>query len=129
MIFIISFSLAGCYSKSSTNPEEVYKYWLGEKPPKELKIINGSYYQSPHFTLEYEVFLEMEVTKTWWKDFIRINNLSLDNTSSDFLTELPEWFKFNSSYTKYSNKDKYDRSAYFINLKNGKCFIYETLGI
>lgn len=129
LMILTSFSLISCLSSSSNNPEKVYKYWLKEEPPKELKLINGQYYQSPHFTLEYEVFLEMNVTKKWWDGFIRTNHLKIDSVSDDFMTELPKWFKVNSKFTKFSKNDKFDRSAYYINFSNGKCFIYETVGL
>lgn len=115
----------------SNNPKETYKYWLKEEPPKELKLINGKYYQSPHFTLEYEVFLEMKVTKQWWNEFSNSNNLKINTITSDYIPEKPSWFKVNSSYTVYSRNenDDFNRSRYYIDLSNGKCFVYETYGM
>jgi len=58
-IFILPILLTSCSIKTK-NAEEAYKHWSGTEPPKGIKLIKGEYYQSPHFSLEYELFLKFE---------------------------------------------------------------------
>ncbi|XMO87714.1 hypothetical protein AAFN75_05375 [Algibacter sp. AS12] len=121
----------GCFSIDTSNPKEAYKYWAGVEVYEGIEIMNGEYYQSPHFTLEYEFFLKFKPTKKWWNEFIVINNLEVDNQNVDWsaFTKLPKWFKPVSNYSIYSKNNDFDRSRYFIEEKSGICYIYETVGM
>jgi hypothetical protein len=120
-----------CFSRETTNPEKAYSYWAGTKPPKEIEIINAKYYQSPHFSLEYEFFLKFRPTKKWISEFLDQNGLELDEQNSDWSmwANLPEWFVPEPNCLIYSKNDEFDRSRYFVNPKNGICYIYETVGM
>lgn len=65
VLFLLMF--LSCSEKRSTDAEECYRLWSGTKPPKEVKLLNGSYWESPHFTKEYIMFLELEATDEWRK--------------------------------------------------------------
>lgn len=133
VIFIFISFLISCSPIETKNAEKAYEYWSGNKPSKEIKLIKGEYYQSPHFSLEYELFLKFKTDKKWFNDFIEHNKLELDTFKNDWFnyTKLPNWFKADENYLIYT-KDKTDtseRSRYFINRKNGICYIYETVGM
>ena len=66
---IISFFLVSCYDKTSSNPTEVYQLWTGTKPSKQIKVINGQYWESGHWTKEYVLFLELQTDKSFWERF------------------------------------------------------------
>lgn len=130
LFFVLIVSLS-CIPVETTNPEKAYKYWAKSDPPKDVKIIKGEYYQSPHFTLEYELYLKFKPTKKWWYGFIKENNLSIDNSDQQGIESsmLPKWFKPDSNYLIYSKNSSFDRSRYFIDTKKGVCYIYETVGM
>ena len=115
----------------TSDPEKVYKYWLGQNSPDEIELIKGYYYQSPHFTLEYELFLKFKTTDTWWDAFITQNGLELDRQPSDWkmYTEAPDWFQPGGHSVMYSKNDEYDRSRYLIDRSTGICYVFETLGM
>ena len=133
MLFCLPILLASCFVTETDNPEKAYKYWSGSEPPKEIKLIKGRYYQSPHFTLEYEFFLKFKSDKEWFEEFVSYNQLEIDTINHDWtrFTVLPEWFKPDDRsiiYTRDQN-DEFERSRYMINPENGICYIYETLGM
>jgi hypothetical protein len=128
LISIAVFIIVSCYSDNTTDKEEVFEYWLGIEPPPEVKLIRGEYYQSPHFTLEYELFLEMKVKKVWWEDFVKENDLTkVDN--EQIQTVSPSWFQPDLNFKSYSSKKVHDYSRYFVNEATGHTFVYETLGM
>jgi hypothetical protein len=76
-ILIISFLflMLSCFKIETKDANESYKYWTGKDAPKEIKLIKGEYYQSPYFTLEYELFLKFESDKNWFYEFVKYNKL------------------------------------------------------
>ena len=40
------FTLVGCFEKNTDNPNKAYQYLTGEKPDKEIQVINGKYWES-----------------------------------------------------------------------------------
>ena len=131
--FFLLILLVSCFGVETKNPEKAYKYWSGSEIPKEIEIINGAYYQSPHFSLEYELFLKFKSSENWFNDFVEYNNLEIDTIKHDWAgrTELPKWFKPNKNYLIYSKdqNNEFERSRYFINPSNDICYIYETVGM
>lgn len=130
-MFCLAILFIGCFSINTSNPEKAYKYWAGVESPEDIEIINGEYYQSPHFSLEYEFFLKFKPTKKWWDEFVDYNDLEIDNQNEDWsaYTKSPKWFKPFNNYSVYSKNDNFDRSRYFIEPKSGICYIYETVGM
>lgn len=55
--FIVANILVGCFEKSTTDPVKTYQYWAGEKPGKEVQVLNGRYWESAHWTKEYIMYL------------------------------------------------------------------------
>jgi hypothetical protein len=128
---LIIIILASC-SVKTRNAEKAFKYWSGTKPPEEIQMINGEYYRSPHFTLEYILFLKFKTTKKWFNDFVNYNRLKIDTLNHwKPQQELPDWFKPDSRYLIYAKEinDEFEVSRYFIDTVNGICYIYETEGM
>lgn len=121
----------GCFSRSSSNAEETFEYWAGTKVPKNIEVINGQYFQSPHFTLEYELYLEFKTTTQWWEAFVRNNNLTLHQKGSTVghLESKPEWFTPTDSSIIYSKNASQDFSRYYFDKSTGTCFVFETIGM
>lgn len=133
ILFGVLTILISCTSIETKNPEKAYKYWSGNESPKEIELIKGEYYQSPHFTLEYELFLKFKSDEKWFNEFVQYNKLEIDTVKNDWAgwTELPKWFKTDSNYLIYAKNqtDQFERSRYFINSKTGICYIYESFGM
>jgi hypothetical protein len=132
ILFVLSFILASC-SKSTQDPQEAFQYWTGQKAPKEIELIKGKYYQSPHFSLEYVLFLKFKSDQRFFNEYVKYNKLEIDTVGNDWsrFTDLPEWFKVDKNYLIYAKdqNDEFERSRYFINPKTGICYIYETVGM
>jgi len=67
-VVIISF-FSSCKEKTSTNPNEIYQLWTGVNPSKEIKVINGQYWESVHWTKEYVLFMELQTDNFFWDKF------------------------------------------------------------
>ncbi|SFH93599.1 hypothetical protein [Halpernia frigidisoli] len=121
------FSLISCSEIKTNNPTEVYKYWSGTNPNSDVRLINGQYWQSSHFSKEYIMFLEFIPKKFWVNEFIKQNNLINDSIINDeFIESKPNWFKPSKGSKKYKISSDFDQgSRYFKDLKTGICFFYE----
>src|SRR5688500_8435827 len=84
--------LFSCSEKISSDAEECYRLWSGIKPPKEINVVNGSYWQSAHFTKEYILFLEIKANDYWIKQFIKENKLVPANDKWAQPNKTPSWF-------------------------------------
>ena len=117
IIFFSSiFILASCLPIETKDAEKAYKYWSGGRPPKESELIKGAYYQSPHFSLKYELFLKFRADKKWFHEFVKYNKLEIDTVGNDWAkwTKLPGWFKIDENYLIYTKDqtNEFERSRY-----------------
>lgn len=119
--------LTSCSEKTSTNPNEVYQVWSGIKPTDEIKVINGKYWESAHWSREYILFLELETDGNFWNKFKNQNNLIIDTTKINYsISEKPDWFNPSKKSIKYKINDKFDQgSRYYQDSTSNKIFIYE----
>ena len=135
-IFLLFFTviLTSCMEINSENPKEIFELWTGNELPKEIKLVNGKYWQSAHWTKEYEVYAEIKSTETWWNDFKNNNELnnfksSLNNdieekffkNKNEKLIKQPNWFKPEKNSEIYIKGS----SEYFWNPKTKILFIHE----
>jgi len=127
LFVIIIFLFSSCYDKTSTNPNEVYQFWTGVKPSNEMKVINGKYWESGHFTKEYIMFLEIETDKYFWNKFKQENQLVIDTIKNENrMSEKPKWFTPSENSIQYKLNDNFDQgSRYYEDLINNKIYIYE----
>lgn len=127
LFVVISCLFISCSERKTTNPDEVYELWIGEKPTGNINPINGNYWQSAHFTNEYILFLEIEANSKFWEVFIKQHNLIIDTFDNDFLiSDKPDWFNPPKNAIKYKINDSFDQgSRYFQDTVNNKIYIYE----
>lgn len=119
-------SLISCSEKNSENPDEVYLLWSGTKPTNEVKLINGKYWQSSHFTKEYKMYLELIAPKNWMSEFIKQNDLKLlTSTSIDLPDDAPVWFKVKPGFKAFVPNGFSQGSIYFLDDNTGYMLIYE----
>lgn len=125
------FLLTSCFSIETKNGSEAYKYWSGTAIPDNVEVIEGEYYQSPHFTLEFEFFLKFKPTKEWHIEFINQNRMKIDILDRDAFSFAyhPTWFVPDYNFKVYSENDEFNKSRYFVNEKNGLCYLYATTGM
>jgi hypothetical protein len=125
-LLLIGITLCSCMEKETENPEEVYELWSGNEPDKEIKIINGKYWQSAHFTREYEVYLEMVTSPIWLKEFIKQNNLKTQSAQTlNLQYDAPSWFNPKLGLKAYVPSGFNQGSIYF-DLKIGYVLFYEV---
>ncbi|XLS29027.1 hypothetical protein ACJD0Z_17740 [Flavobacteriaceae bacterium M23B6Z8] len=126
-------TLLGCWPVETHDPEEAYEYWAKSEPPEEIELLEGTYYQTPHFTLEYECFLKFRADKKWFEEFVNHNKLQPDTIGHNWsrYTKVPDWFNPDDSYLIYAldPEEKFKRSRYFYHRNMGICYIYQTIGM
>jgi hypothetical protein len=118
-------SLLNCSPVTSENPTEVYRLWNGEKPSNEIKVLNGKYWQSGHFTKEYIMYLELKAPKDWIKEFIVQNKLKQISETVALPLDAPAWFKPTATFQGWEPTDFSQGSTYYIDSANGHLMIYE----
>jgi hypothetical protein len=104
--------LTGCFEKTTINPEEAYKYWAGQSPDKNSKVINGSYWQSSHWSREYVVYLEIQTTGSWRREFFKQNKL-VECTDARYPDDAPFWFRPSMKYRVWKSVEFDQGSRYF----------------
>ncbi len=124
ILFAALFCLYSCTAKSTDDPIKAFTYWAGE-PPQGVKVIHGKYQQSAHWTKEYILFLELEASIKWRKEFIEKNHLiEVTQTNGDPI-DPPEWFKPNERFRALTTQGFNQGTVYYENPKTGHMFIYE----
>jgi hypothetical protein len=92
-LLILSITLTCCFQVHTDNPEKAFKYWTRiPLPDSEVEVLKGKYWQSGHFTLEYEAYFELVASKEWRNELIRLNDLSVDTTEWYCPKDIPGWF-------------------------------------
>ena len=115
----------GCKEENSEDPIKVYTLWGGEKPPKEVQVIHGKYWQSAHWSKEYIMYLELKASPLWRKEFIKQNNLLKNKETKSIPSDAPLWFKPGNNFRILTVPGFSEGSIYFEDTISGKMFIYE----
>ena len=125
-VFLLAIILTSCSEIKTDNPQETYKYWSGTNSPSDLKLLNGQYWQSAHWTKEYIMYLELKPSDKWWSDFLEQNYISVDNGDWTIPDDAPTWFKPSENSIRYGGDSDFDQgSRYFKDTLTGVCYIYE----
>src|SRR5579863_2630679 len=105
----------GCSEKNTHDPFETYKLWSGgEKPPKEVHLIHGKYWQSAHWSKEYIMYLELKAPSKWRNEYIKQNNLVYKKDTTIALEQdAPQWFKPSPTYKVYVPSGFSEGSVYY----------------
>ena len=124
-IILISVLLTSCSEIRTDDPTDSYKYWAGTKPTDDIKILNGQYWQSAHWTKEYILYLKAKPTDEWWDEFLKQNQLQIDNEDWSKSSDSPDWFQLTDNIEAYKHADDFNDSRYFRDKITGECYIYE----
>ena len=107
------------------DPIETYKFWSGEHPKKNIKIIHERYWQSAHWTKEYIMYMELIAPGPWRSQFIQQNNLVETNTRPAIPSDAPTWFTPGRNLRTFAPTENSQGSIYCEDTLSGKMFIYE----
>ena len=124
-LFLILLFQFGCIGKKTNDAVNAYKFWAGEKPPKEIQVVHGKYWQSSHWSKEYILYLELNASPLWRKEFIKQNNLILSKTEIILPSDAPSWFKPTGNFRVFVREGFSQGSVYYEDPVNGRMFIYE----
>jgi hypothetical protein len=124
IISIIVF-LTSCSEKSTDDPIDSYEYWAGAEPTADVRVLNGQYWQSGHWTREYMVYLRIRPTDKWWREFVKQNQLQIDSEEWIKSSDSPDWFQLTGNVEIYKHHDDFNDSRYFRDKVTGECYIYE----
>lgn len=124
-IILISILLTSCSEIRTDEPTNSYKYWAGTNPTDEVKVLNGQYWQSGHWTREYILYLKIKPTERWWDEFVRQNQLQVDNETWIKPSDSPNWFQLTDKFEIYKPTGNFNNSRYFRNKVTGECYLYE----
>lgn len=124
ILFILT-AFISCSEKRSDVASECYKLWSGESVPKDVKVINGTYWESAHWSKEYIMFLEMTASKEWRTQFVQQNKMILTDVEWIKPNGIPAWFKPSDSYSQWVSPNDKQGSRCFEDSASGKIFIYQ----
>ena len=122
ILALTSLIFTGCSGVNTTDPNKAFKYWAGGDPPTDLKLLKAQYWQSPHWTKEYILYLKIKPSTGWWNQYVEGNRLSIDTSAWTTPEGAPNWFRPPHNCIKYNLGVN---SGYFRDTINGECFIYE----
>jgi len=124
-IILSSILLTSCSEERTSDPTYSYKYWTGTNPTDDIEISKGAYWQSGHWTREYILYLKLKPTNKWWVEFVKQNNLLIDNGDFVKYSDSPGWFEPNDKMKIYKRADDLSDSRYFRDNVTGECYIFE----
>jgi hypothetical protein len=125
-LLLTIFMLTSCMQKNTSDVKETFKYWSGVEAPVDFELLNGQYWQSPHFTKEYIMYLKFKPTKEWWDNYLNYNSMSVDKKNWSVPNDAPAWFKPSENSVRYYASDNFVQgSRYFRDTITGIAFIYE----
>jgi hypothetical protein len=117
---------AGTWEDDLKNWKRIYNY---EKPDF-IKIIHSRYWQSPHWTLEYEFYIETDSCQQILDSFLSQADIELikDTTEVRISKDKPQWFVPNS-LDRYNiwkgTRHPVDNFFLFIDKENGHLYWHE----
>ena len=118
--------LTSCMETKTSDAKDTYKYWAGTNATADIELMHGQYWQSPHFTKEYIMYLKFKPTKEWWDQFLKQNSISEDKDSWTVPNDAPSWFKPSNKSMRYGGGNDFDQgSRYFRDTITGISYIYE----
>lgn len=100
---------------------ETYRYWAGREPEPDIKVLNGEYWSSAHWTKEYTMYLELRLPRA--KDFV----IKIGSQRAEGWREppqgAPDWFKPPSNYQVWEGESG---SLYYVHPNKGHIYMYEV---
>jgi hypothetical protein len=111
-----------CIEKNTTDPIKAFTYWM-PKVPEGVKVINGTYWESPHWTKEYILYLEMQASEKWLKQFHIDDRLTQDESIFSVPEDAPTWFRPPANYKDWRSGVQ-GPFEFFEDRKTGHLFVF-----
>jgi len=125
-LLLTIYTLTSCTETKTSDAKDTYKYWAGTNPPDDIELLNGQYWESPHWSKEYIMYLKLKPTNIWWDEFLRQNSISKDNGNWTVPNDAPIWFKPSDNSVRLRSSSDFDQgSRFFRDSLSGICYIYE----
>jgi len=121
-------SLIGCSEIRTDEAAAAYRSWAGQSPPESVRVINGRYWQSSHFTKEYILYLELKAPKDWIREFIILNKLTEYHGRTSLQSDAPGWFRPPSRFKRYRktpHEPGPNASTCYIDFTESHMYLYE----
>src|SRR5579872_4668851 len=98
LFFLSIILIIGCSEKNSKDPIKCYELWLDQKPTQDVRPLHAQYWQSPHWSKEYILYIELQASVTWKDQFIKQNGLVMSSKDIELPADAPVWFKLGKNY-------------------------------
>lgn len=98
---------------------ETYRYWAGQDPDKDMRVLNGEYWASAHWTKEYSLFMELEFPRA--KDFVMGQRFKRSEQWRE-MAGAPDWFTPPDHYEVWEGGQG---SLYYLDPKKGHLYMFE----
>jgi len=116
---------AGCLEIQTNKPSKAYENWANQVPPENVEVINGKYWQSAHWTLEYMAYLEIKTDSVWVNKLLENSKYVVSEKAIRFSSDKPEWFNPPKSYQVYVSDRRNIDSAFFVSTDKRHIFIFD----
>jgi len=126
LTILVLFAVVGCTEVNTDDPEEAYYYWANDVLEEGWTVLNGQYWRSPHWSLEFQVFLKLKAPEGWWQELPKDQSLDIDTTSWYVPDDAPNWFDPPPHCVKYGYHGLNDDHLYLVDSLRGETYIYES---
>lgn len=116
-----------CAKTTSEVPNDCFKMWTGKEPDINTKVIQAKYWQSGKLLKEYMLFMELQPSPAWQKEFMQENKLVPIDDDDEWTVpkDAPAWFNPPKSYKVMKLPLPYGESRYFVDSVTNHMFIFE----
>lgn len=126
VILLATTLLMSCREQRSVDPVDAYTMWAGQKPDSTVTVLHGQYWQSGHWSLEYEVYLEMKVSAAWREAFFEQNQFELSR-NRHLPANAPAWFKPTARYRYRESATSAYGACCFDDPDTGRLFFFDMV--
>ena len=121
LYLVLILTLASCMERNTTDPQKAYQYWQGQPASRGLELIHAKYWQSAHWTKEYEIFFEMKASQDWRDAVFKHNNFYRDSVYI-MPADAPSWFAPGRHMKIWKLNEE---SFYLEDTTTGRLLVYE----
>jgi hypothetical protein len=127
-LFLVGCHESGTWKDDSKNWKRIFR----TSKPTDVAIVHSQFYRSPHWTYEFEYFLQIEKNEGFQKTLFEFNKLKQLSTEAElhdvtnFVEEKPAWFlpKPMSKYEVWVYAEEpVQHFRIFIDRQNGDLFL------
>ncbi len=130
---LLSLALFGCHESGTwVDDRGNWKRIFRAPQPADVKIIHSWFWRSPHFTYEFEYFLQLDANIELQKELFKLNPLSrsYERELQAFPQPKPDWFapKPLSDYETWAYADRTNSNfRLLIDRKSGELFLTDWI--